>query len=222
MKVLVVAAHPDDEVYGVGGTMARLAAEGHDVFTLVVTDGSSTQYAGDPERAKQKSAECEQANRILGVRKVLYGNLPDMRLDTVPHVDINATIGGAIREIQPDWVFTQHGGDVNLDHQAVFAATLVACRPVPGLTVRRVYAYEVGSSTEWAAPRVESVFLPNVYINVTETMGRKVAAVEAYVTEVREYPHPRSVGAVKAYAQHRGIQVGYPFAEAFILLRELL
>jgi LmbE family N-acetylglucosaminyl deacetylase len=221
VRVLFIAAHPDDEVYGAGGTMARLANEGHEVFTLIVTDGSSTQYPGDAERAQIKLKECEEANRILGVRKVFYGGLPDMRLDTVPHVDVNACISKVIHEVKPEWVFTQHCGDVNKDHYAVFTSTLVACRPVPGQTVRRVYAYEVGSSTEWAAPRVENVFIPNTFVNISETIRQKISAVEAYATELRPYPHPRCPQAVEIYAQQRGVSVGVHYAEAFMLIRDM-
>lgn len=219
MKVLVIAAHPDDEVYGAGGTMARLVKEGHEVYTLIVTDGSSTQYPGDDERARQKVTECEEANRRLGVRKVFYGGQPDMRLDTVAHVTVNKAMSDVISQVQPEWVFTQHCGDVNRDHHAVFASTMVACRPFPGQTVKRVYAYEVGSSTEWAAPRVENTFLPNVYFDISETIDQKLQAVTAYETELRPFPHPRSVEAAKTYAQYRGVNVGVPFAEAFMLVR---
>lgn len=222
MRVLVIAAHPDDEVYGVGGTMARLAREGHEVFTLIVTEGSSTQYPGDTKRAKQKLIESQEANRILGVKQVYYGNLPDMRLDTVPHVELNRVIVDVICEVKPDWVFTHHSGDVNKDHHAVFASTMVACRSYPGQCVKRVYAYEVASSTEWAAPRVENAFLPNVYVNITDVIEQKVQAAEAYATELRDFPHPRNALGIRAYAQYRGVSAGMPYAEAFMLIRELL
>lgn len=221
MRVLVIAAHPDDEVYGVGGTMARLAQEGHEVYTLVVTDGSSTQYPSDTARAQAKIRECRRANEVLGVKEVLFGGLPDMRLDSVPHVEVNAVIHRTITTLQPEWVFTQHCGDVNLDHHAVFASTLVACRPYPGQHVKKVFAYEVGSSTEWAAPRVENAFLPNVFFDISDTIELKLRAVQEYATELREYPHPRSARAVRAYAEGRGVSVGIPFAEAFVLVRAL-
>ena len=137
MKVLVIAAHPDDEVYGMGGTMAKLSDAGHEVHVLIVTDGCTAQYRNDlrlPEILAQKKEEARRANALLGVKSVHFGTLPDMRLDTVSHVEVNQLIEETVDTVAPEVVYTHFYGDVNLDHQMVYRSTLVAVRPVPGQT----------------------------------------------------------------------------------------
>jgi len=141
MKVLVVAAHPDDEVYGMGGTIAKLSSEGHEVHVLIVTDGSATQYKNHPDLDQiiaNKKTEIKKANRVLGTKKVHFGNLPDMRLDSIDHVEINKVIEEAVNNIKPKVVYTHFYGDVNLDHQRVYESTLVACRPAPNQAVKEI------------------------------------------------------------------------------------
>ncbi|MCH5259491.1 MAG: PIG-L family deacetylase [Lachnospiraceae bacterium] len=224
MKVLVVAAHPDDEVYGMGGTMAKLAAQGHEVHVLIVTDGCTAQYADRPDLPriiKRKRDEALEANQLLGVQQVHFGIFPDMRLDTVPHVEVNRLIEETVDAVQPKAVYTHFYGDVNLDHQMVYRSTLVAVRPVPGQCVRELYCYRVPSSTEWSPQLGHTVFLPNVMTDISGFEDVKERALLAYQTEARAYPHPRSPRYIRETDQARGLEWGLGPAEAFWLLRKI-
>ncbi len=224
MKVLVVAAHPDDEVYGMGGTIAKLASQGHEIHTLIVTDGCTAQYAGRPDLPDiimKKHAEALEANRLLGVREVHFGAFPDMKLDTVPHVQVNQLIEETVDTVQPDAVYTHFGGDVNLDHQMVYRSTLVAVRPVPGQTVRELYCYRVPSSTEWSPQLSYTSFLPNTMTDISGFEDTKEQALLVYQTETRSYPHPRSPRYVRETDRARGLEWGLGPAETFWQLRSL-
>lgn len=224
MKILVVAAHPDDEVYGMGGTIAKLADEGNEVHVLIVTDGSTTQYAGRPDLEQileNKRQETSAAAQILGVKKVHYGFLPDMKLDTLPHVEVNRVIEQAVREIQPDVVYTHFYGDVNLDHQMVYRSTLVAVRPVPSQCVKELYCYYVPSSTEWSPQLTHTAFMANVKVDISKYEEKKKQALLAYKTEIREYPHPRSAQYVQEMDRVCGLQWGMAGSEGFVLLRKI-
>lgn len=223
-RVLVIAAHPDDEVYGMGGTIAKMAAQGHEVYVLIVTDGCTAQYAGRPdlpEIIEKKHAEALEANRLLGVKEVHFGPFPDMRLDTVPHVELNRLIEETVDAVQPDVVYTHFYGDVNLDHQIVYRSTLVAVRPVLGQCVRELYCYRVPSATEWS-PQLEHIaFLPNVMTDISGFEDVKEQALLAYQTEIRAYPHPRSPQYVRETDLVKGLEWGLGSAEAFLLLRQI-
>lgn len=224
-NILIIASHPDDEVLGVGGTIARLASEGKNVSVLIVTDGSSSQYGSDPNLAgilKAKEEETRKCAEILGVKKVIYGGLPDMKLDTVDHIEINKVIEKVIDEIQPDTVFTHFWGDVNADHQNVYKSTLVAVRPLMGQVVKRLLCYRVPSSTEWTPCKPDTMFVPNVFIDISSVSQQKYDAFSMYATELREYPHPRSKRHLSELDTANGIQVGLRCAETFMLLREIL
>lgn len=224
MKVLVVAAHPDDEVYGMGGTIAKMAAQGHEVHVLIVTDGCTAQYAGRPdlpEIIERKHTEALVANRLLGIKEVRFGTFPDMRLDTVPHVEVNRLIEETVDVIQPEVVYTHFFGDVNLDHQIVYRSTLVAVRPAPGQCVRELYCFRVPSSTEWGPQLGHTAFLPNVMTDIGGFEDVKEQAILAYQTEVRPYPHPRSPRYVRETDRARGLEWGIGSAEAFWLLRKI-
>lgn len=223
-RILVIAAHPDDEVYGMGGTMAKLSAQGHEVHVLIVTDGCTAQYAGRPdlpELIKTKQAEAREANRLLGVKEVHFGAFPDMRLDTVPHVEVNRLIEETVDAVRPEAVYTHFYGDVNLDHQMVYRSTLVAVRPVPGQCVRELYCYRVPSSTEWSPQLAQTAFLPNVMEETVDYAEAKERALLAYQTEARPYPHPRSARYVRETDRARGLEWGLGPAEGFWLLRKI-
>lgn len=225
MKILVIAAHPDDEVYGMGGTIARLSSEGNEVHVLIVTDGCTAQYAGRPdlpEIIRKKHAESLQANEILGVRNVRFGTFPDMRLDAVPHVELNRLIEEAVDAVRPEAVYTHFYGDVNLDHQMVYRSTLVAVRPVPGQCVKELYCYQVPSSTEWSPQLAHTAFLPNVMVDITRFRAVKEEALLAYQTEIRTYPHPRSAQYVRETDCARGLQWGMGACESFMQMRKFL
>jgi N-acetylglucosamine malate deacetylase 1 len=218
-RVLVVAAHPDDEVLGMGGTIALHTSRGDEVRVLVVTDGSSTQYPGDDALRAQKEQEALRAAAELGVTDYVHLDHPDMRLDTLAHVDVNGIVEEHVREHAPQVVYTVQP-DVNVDHRVLFDSVAVATRPVPGQVVRRVLTYAPASSTEWT-PAAVSWFVPNWYVDVTETLERKIAAFACYETERREYPHPRSERAIRATAEFHGTTCGCEYAEPFVLVRSL-
>ena len=225
MKALVVAAHPDDETFGVGGTIARHSEQSDEVWVVILADGSEGRT---PRRRhiELRKESASKACQVLGVRKVVFCDLPDQRLDTLPLLDVIRPIEKCVRELQPDVVYTHFKGDVNQDHRIAFQATMVAVRPFGDNTVRRLLCYETPSSTEWAAPFADSFFMPNVFVDISATLNKKIRAMQMYAetlnSEVRPYPHPRSYEAVEIYAKRHGAVVGMRAAEAFMLVRELL
>jgi LmbE family N-acetylglucosaminyl deacetylase len=220
MRVLVVAAHPDDEVLGMGGTIALHATILKDtVRILCVTDGSSTQYPGDETMRANKNEEALRAAAVLGVEDYVHLDLPDMRLDTLPHVEINRVIEEQIRDLQPEIVYSVHP-DVNRDHIAVFQSVSVATRPVPDQVVQRVLTYAPTSSVEWT-PAATNWFVPNWFVDVSDTIERKLEAFKCYRTEYRPYPHPRNERALRAHSEFYGACVGCAYAEPFVLVRAI-
>ena len=218
-NVLVFAAHPDDEILGMGGTIARHTDRGDAVRIVCVTDGSSAQYPGDAAIRSQKEEEARRAAAEVGVTDYVHLDLPDMRLDTLPHVEVNAVVEEHVRDLGAETVYTAQP-DVNLDHRALFDSVAVATRPCPGPSVRRVLTYAPTSSTEWT-PAPASWFVPNWFVDVTETLERKLAAFACYETEQRPHPHPRSETAIRAAAAFYGTCCGCEYAEPFVLVRAL-
>ena len=224
-KILVISAHPDDEVLGMGGTITKLTAEGKEVNLLIVTDGSSSQYRGVnnlTEIIEAKKLETRRCADVLGIKGIFYGGLPDMKLDATPHIEIKQAIELVIDHLQPDTVFTHFWGDVNCDHQNVFKSTLVAVRPITGQVVRELYCYRVPSSTEWTPNKDDTMFMPNVFVDITKYAEQKYEAFSKYATELRDYPHPRSVQHLREMDKATGLRVGMLAAEEFVLLRQLV
>jgi len=221
-RVLIVGAHPDDETYGVGGTILKHTTRGDAVSVLILTDGVTARH----NEVEMQKAAARRACERLGITDVRFAGLPDQRLDSLPLLEVIRPIHAAVRELTPEIVYTHHRGDVNQDHRTVLAATLVAVRPLDSNPVKRILSYEVASSTEWGPPFTEWAFLPNVFVDISTTLEAKLKAVEAYreafQSEVKPFPHPRSPEAVRIYAQQRGITVGMQAAEAFVLIRELV
>jgi N-acetylglucosamine malate deacetylase 1 len=218
-RVLVLAAHPDDEVLGMGGTIAVHADRGDGIRIVCVTDGSTTQYPGDESKRAQKEEEARRAATELGVEDYVHLDFPDMCLDTLAHVEINRVVEDQIRDFGPGIVYAPHP-DINRDHQALFDSVSVATRPVPGQPVRRVLSYAPTSSTEWT-PAGLNWFVPNWFVDITTTLERKLAAFARYETERRYYPHPRSERALRAAAELYGASCGCEYAEPFVLVRSL-
>ena len=212
--VLVIGAHPDDEVLGVGGTMAKHAAAGDEVHSLIVTEGTTHQY-GDEQLIEQKRSDAQKCADRLGIAGVHFGELPDMRLDYTPHVEVNAIIDKVCDKIKPDIVYTHSRREVNRDHIAVHDSTLVATRPES--SVSTVLAYETPSSTNYA-PSTDG-FEPNLFVDIENHLDTKIHAFSAYETELREPPHPRSAESLRAIAKARGTAGELRAAEVFDLLR---
>ncbi len=226
MTVLVIAAHPDDEVLGCGGTMARLAREGHEVRVAILGEGITSRYDARSEADRDLivalHGRSRKANMLLGAREVTIGTLPDNRFDTVPLLDVVKQIERLIEAFRPEVVYTQHGGDLNIDHVVTFRATLTATRPTAGSPVRALYGYEVASATEWAFQTMSPVFRPNTFVDVAATLDLKLRAMETYESEARPFPHPRSAEALRAAARHWGSVIGLEAAEAFELVRAVV
>ena len=225
MTVLVVAAHPDDEVLGCGGTITRLAQEGHDVYIAILGEGITSRYQ-QREQADQVVVEAlharsRQVAELLGARDLFLYNLPDNRFDTVPLLDVIKIVEELVERLQPQVIYTHHGGDLNVDHVVVHRAVLTATRPVAGCPVREICAFEVPSSTEWAFGQFQSVFRPNVFVDISATLETKVQAMALYESEARPFPHPRSPDALRAIAQRWGSAVGVEAAEVFELVRKV-
>jgi LmbE family N-acetylglucosaminyl deacetylase len=221
VRILAVAAHPDDETLGAGGTLALHADRGDETYAMILADGVTSRH-GEVERQER----CARlACSVLGVKEVEFARLPDQRLDALPLLQLITPIEKCIRRFEPDVVLTHFAEDANQDHRAVFRAVLVATRPLPGTSVNRVLCWETASSTEWAPPFPGSVFSPNVFVDISATLPTKLRAMAAYadtyVSEVREYPHPRSYRALAATARRHGAAVGVPAAEPFMLVRDV-
>ena len=221
----MVAAHPDDEVLGCGGTIARLVQEKNDVYIAVLGEGVTARYPqrdqADPKRVQKLRESCRRAAQRMGAKDPLMYDLPDNRFDSVPILEVVKIIEGLIDRLQPRVIYAQHGGDLNIDHSIVFRATLTATRPAAGTPVKELYAFEVGSSTEWSFQKFEPVFRPNVFVDISGTMTTKIQAMEIYEGEVQAFPHPRSSEALRASAARWGTVSGTTAAEAFELVRLL-
>ena len=219
MRILVIEAHPDDEVIGAGGTIAKYARQGDEVYLIIVTKA----YAPDwPEASiENQPKEVAKVNEILGIKKTFFLDLPTVKLDTIPQKELNEKVSKCIAEVQPDIVYTTNRGDLNEDHRRVFYSTMVATRPISGSSVRKVLSYEVLSSTEWAGPFADSAFIPNVYVDISDTLEIKLKAMAVYKSELKEYPHPGSLEAISILAKRRGASAGVKAAEAFMLIRDI-
>ena len=223
-EILVIAAHPDDEVLGCGGVIARHARAGDKVRVVIMAEGvtSRTGATAQAEGLQKLRTAANKANRILGTTELVMEGLPDNRLDSLDRLAVIQLVEAHIERWQPSVVYTHHVGDVNVDHQVVHHAVVTACRPQPGCPVGRLLFFEVASSTEWQPPGSGASFQPNWFVDITATLDTKLAALEAYRTEMREWPHPRSLRAVEHMARWRGTSVGVPAAEAFSLGRQIM
>lgn len=220
MTVLCVAAHPDDEVLGVGGTLARHVDEGEDVHVCLLSDGVTSRYDDDDatDEIRRRRERAERACEELGAA-VSFHEFPDNSFDSVPLLDIVQTVEEEIERHAPETVYTHHYGDLNVDHELACRATVTATRPLRDSAVERVLAFETLSATEWSTPKAGNAFQPTTFVNVSDQMGRKVDALSHYAGELRDPPHPRTVESVEKNASVWGAKSGVEAAEPFELLR---
>lgn len=218
MKVLVIAAHMDDEVLGAGATIARHVASGDDV-TVCVVCMRAYDHKFDPEVNAQEKAATRRAAEILGYKRIEFLDLKDELLDD-RLLDVIVPLEDCVARVKPDIVYTHHRGDSNQDHRAVFAASLIACRAISSHKVKKLLAYEVPSSTDIAPPFPEYAFQANYYVNAAAFIGKKIDAMKAYVREMKKFPHPRSERGIQVFAEKRGMEIGFEAAEAFMVIRE--
>ncbi len=213
-SVLVIAAHPDDELLGCGGTVALHTRAGHSVTFVIVCEGESLRYG---ERGVNQKEHIRRASERLGVQDVRLLGFPDQRLDTYSLVEIVTPLEQIIQEVKPQIIYCQYGGDINQDHQILFKALLIATRPTDDSIVS-LRAFDTASSTEWGFP---GSFMPDTYVDISETLETKLEAMACYVSEVRPYPHPRSIDALRNRAQAWGNRVCMEAAEVFLTIRSV-
>ena len=219
-KLLIIVAHPDDEVLGCGGTVAKFT-RGRTVYSLILGKGISSRFGNREKEFKSKQFEkikisIDKAVKILGIQKTFVFNFPDNKFDTVALLDIVKVVEKIKNEVKPDIICTHHRNDLNIDHRITYDAVLTACRPIGKKTVKEIYSFEILSSTEWNYP---NTFNPNVFVNISKTIDKKIEALKCYETELREFPHPRSEEMVKSVAKRWGSVVGLNYAEAFETVR---
>lgn len=210
-NILVIAAHPDDEVIGAGGTIAAHAARGDQVFIAILTEGASVQFPGEDDKISLKKRQALDAARMLGAKKVFSGDFPDQRLDATPVLEVNRFVERVAREVEPHVIYTHHFADLNSDHRVAYEAAAVAARPFSLPSFERLLCYSVDTLTH--AGQGAQQF--NVYSDITETLEVKLKAMQIYETEMRAYPHPRSVEAMRYMALRNGAMVGLRAAEVF-------
>lgn len=226
-RVLVVAAHPDDEVLGCGGTILRHTSNADTVRILILAEGVTSR---DPLRDKEKHsvelaqlhADSTEAAKRLGAESVRLCSFPDNRMDRLDLLDVVKEVEHEISAFQPNIVYTHHSGDVNIDHRITHDAVITACRPLPGNPVETLLFFEILSSTEWQIPSPGRIFTPNWFVNIEEKFEGKLNALHCYASEMREFPHPRSYEGVRSLASYRGTTIGCKYAEAFSLGRKII
>ena len=221
--VLIIAAHPDDEILGCGGTVKRLVDEGYKAYTLILGEGI-TSRDDSRDRAKRKNElsdlkrQVDEANHLIGVEDIFLYDFPDNRFDTVPLLDIVKVIEKIKSDLKPDIIFTHYEKDLNIDHQITYKAVITATRPQINEPVKEIYSFEVLSSTEWNYPLS---FSPDVFFDISNSIESKIKAMDAYKSELRDYPHPRSLKGIELTAKNWGIKVGFEYVEAFKSVRIL-
>jgi len=222
-KILIVAAHPDDEILGCGGTVARLVKQGHEADVLILGEGiTSRDDVRDRDQRRSELEDLKQhvykANRIIGIKDIILKDLPDNRFDSLPLLDVVKIIDKVKKDKKPDIIFTHYPNDLNIDHGITYRAVITAARPLWGETVKEIYSFEVASSTEWNFPLS---FSPDTFFDVSEFLGLKLKALKEYKVEMRDARHPRSIEGVELQARLWGVKTGMRYAEAFKAVRVL-
>ena len=221
-RVLVVVAHPDDEVLGCGGTIIKYNRQGKKVFLLTMTDGVSSRDKSYSHNSKERREACEKAGKIMGISKIFFNNLNDNELDLISNLKLTKIIENIIKKVKPKTILTHFNFDLNIDHRKVSDAVITACRPRIDNQVSKILFFEVLSSTEWNINlKKENKFFPNWYEDISTTFSKKMKALECYNKELRKFPHSRSKKGVKLLSEFRGMASGCKNAEAFILGRKI-
>jgi LmbE family N-acetylglucosaminyl deacetylase len=218
-RTLIIAPHPDDEILGAGGTIARLAAAGNEVYVAVVTEGKPPQYPR--EMVAQVQAEARTAHALLGVKETFWLGLPAAALSETAHSTVNAALFDIVMQVRPQTVLVPFIGDMHVDHQLIFTSTLVASRPHHPGYPELILAYETLSETNWNAPYLTPAFTPNVFIDISGQLESKLEAMQCFASQLRDPPHERSLSTLRALAVLRGATVLKAAAEAFVLVRHV-
>lgn len=219
-RILVFAPHPDDEILGVGGTIARNIKDGDDVYVCVVTKGCPPLFKNE-EKNQLNQDDAKRCHEFLGIKKSFFLDFPAADLESVKRYELNGKILDVVKDVCPDVAYIPHIGDMQKDHQIVVDACMVALRPKYFPQVKRILAYETLSETDWNLPNVSNAFIPNVFVNIEDTLEIKKEALSFFSLQVSSFPDTRSMEAVEALARHRGVLMHWKAAEAFMLIREL-
>jgi LmbE family N-acetylglucosaminyl deacetylase len=225
VKILILAAHPDDEILGCGGTVARKVAEGDEAVAVILGEGIASRYTNPDSKTQDQIRKLQEksreSGRIIGIEETRYHNIPDNKFDTIPLLDIAKIIEDEIELAEPEVIFTHHGGDLNIDHALVFRAVMTAARPMKENPVREIYCFQIPSSTEWAFQSISPAWKPNTFFDISATLETKIRALQQYDSEMRPFPHPRSYKNVQNIAYGWGSVCGTNAAEAFELIRAI-
>jgi LmbE family N-acetylglucosaminyl deacetylase len=222
-NILILAPHPDDEILGCGGVMANYIASGMNVYVAVMGRGDiGAPELFSTEGTEQVRKECLESHALLGVKETFFLDFPTPRFETIPSYQISIRLSDLLKRLDVTDFYVPHRGDIHKDHQIAHQCALVAARPIGNYSVKRIYAYETISETEWAAPAVDHAFIPTRFVNITESLSLKIAAFKKYKSQLKSPPHPRSVENIENYAKMRGSTVGVIAAEAFMVIREIV
>lgn len=223
MSILVVAAHPDDEVLGCGGTIAKFSSQKQDVHILILGEGITSReietFTDQKKEIRKLKNDAQKSAEIMGAKSISFESFPDNMFDSVPLIDLIKKIEFYIDTFRPNTIFTHHGGDLNIDHACTFRAVLTAARPLPESFVKTLVTFETLSSTEYSFGKTGHRFEPNLFIDIQPFLKAKIEAMEAYKGEIRHFPHPRSSKAIKNLAYSRGSTAGLTACEAFSIIR---
>lgn len=219
-KILIIAPHPDDEIIGCGGTIIKNISEGNEVYVCIVTKGRPPLFK--PEGTEKVQKEARECHSLIGIKDTFFLDLPSSMLEQVPRYELNEKLLGIVLSVKPDVVFIPHIGDMQKDHQMVVEAAMVALRPKYSHKVGKIYAYETMSETGWNIPNIQNEFIPNVFVDISDYLDRKLEALSVYTTQIHDFPDARSIEAIKSLAKYRGALMHYWAAESFMLIRELL
>ena len=219
-KILVIAAHPDDEILGAGATLINLVKAGNNVSCLILGQGAMARDAAKTKNIDSLKKDALESGKIIGFDQIYFSDLPDNQFDKLPLLEIVKEVEKYFEIVGPDIIYTHYENDLNVDHQLTAQAVMTAARPCNPDAPSEIYAFETLSSTEWQS-KVSNIFNPSIYINIEDSIDLKIKAMKAYTSEIREYPHSRSIEGIKILAQYRGLEAGLKYAEAFILVRKI-
>ena len=236
MKVLVIAAHPDDEVLGMGGLLKKFSKKENDIKIVFLATGISSRRSNDylnstkykinnnlkndiEKQIEQLQKDARKALSVLGIKKIQFEDFPDNEMDIVSNLKITKKIEAIIDDYRPDTVYTHSQCDINVDHRLIYESTITATRPKKNSVVKQVISFETPSSTEWYFPQK---FSPNIFVDISKELKFKLKAMQCYKNELMEFPHPRSIEALEIIAKRWGTVCGCNAAEAFCLVRSLV
>lgn len=220
-KIMIIAAHPDDELLGCGGTVAKLIEEGYSAKTVILGRGMLARGKEHEKHLEKHMENSKNANKEIGIDEIEIYDFPDNSFDTIPLLEIIKVVEKEITHYQPDIIFTHHGNDLNIDHRKTFEAVMTACRPQPGVINPKIYTFFIPSSTDWIDGDSLNSFVPNTYIDIEKQIDKKIKALSYYDTEMKEYPHSRSLESLKIFSKYWGNRVGMNYVEPLKLIREI-